>query len=75
VIPENIMSVDLELPEIRTWARAELSGYTDSEVDRIICEWSSADSTRRELHWLNKRSAGEDHVSRQHEHQRDPIPC
>jgi hypothetical protein len=53
-MPENIMSVDLELPEIRAWARAELSGYADVEVDRIISEWSSADSTRRELHWLEQ---------------------
>jgi hypothetical protein len=48
------MSIDLELPEIRTWARAELSGYTDGEVDRVIGEWSSVESTCRELHWLEQ---------------------
>jgi hypothetical protein len=45
-----MMSIDLELPEIRAWARAELAGYTDSEVARVIHEWSSAESTRFELH-------------------------
>ena len=49
---EIIVDVDMELPEIRAWARAELSGYTDGQVDRVICKWNRADSTRRELRWL-----------------------
>jgi hypothetical protein len=49
-----MMSIDLELPEIRAWARAELAGYTDGEVARVIREWSRAESTRLELHWLEQ---------------------
>ena len=30
------MSIDQELPEITAWARAELAGYTDGEVARVI---------------------------------------
>jgi hypothetical protein len=44
--------MDLELPEVRAWARAELSGYTDGDIDRVIREWSSAPRTRCELLWL-----------------------
>jgi hypothetical protein len=51
---EIIMDVDVELPEVRAWARAELSGYTDGQVDRVICKWNRADSTRRELRWLEQ---------------------
>jgi hypothetical protein len=51
---EIIMGVDVELPEISAWAHAELSGYTDGQVDRVIRKWNSADSTRRELRWLEQ---------------------
>jgi hypothetical protein len=49
-----MMSIDLELPEITAWARAELAGYTDGEVARVIREWSRAESTRLELLWLEQ---------------------
>jgi hypothetical protein len=44
--------MELELPEIRAWARAELSAYSDGEIDRVIREWSSTARTRCELLWL-----------------------
>jgi hypothetical protein len=44
--------MDLELPEIRAWARAEFPDYTDEDIDRIIREWSSVPRTRDELLWL-----------------------
>ena len=40
------MSIDLELPEITAWARAELADYTDGEVARVIREWSRVDPPR-----------------------------
>jgi hypothetical protein len=46
------MAVDMELPEIRAWARRELPGYAGGELDGVIREWSSADGTRRELLWF-----------------------
>jgi hypothetical protein len=51
------MCIDLELPEIRAWARAELSTYTDREIDRVIQEWSRAPRTRSELLWLERTLA------------------
>jgi hypothetical protein len=42
------------MPKIRAWARDELSGYSDVEIDRIIREWSRTPRTRGELLWLER---------------------
>jgi hypothetical protein len=46
------VTVDVDLPEIRAWARLELPGCTDNQVDGVVDEWASVDATRRELLWL-----------------------
>jgi hypothetical protein len=52
-----MMCTELELPEIRAWARAELPAYSNREIDQVIQEWSSAPRTRGELCWLERALA------------------
>jgi hypothetical protein len=51
------MCADLELPEIRAWARSVRPAYSDGEIERVIREWSRAPRTRRELVWLERTLA------------------
>jgi hypothetical protein len=51
-VEQQTVSTELEFPEIRAWARAELPRHSEGEIDRIIREWSRTPRTRRELYWL-----------------------
>jgi hypothetical protein len=50
-VEQGTVSVQLQLPEIRAWARRSFPA-TAGEIDSIIREWSRAGRTRSELYWL-----------------------
>jgi hypothetical protein len=54
---ELINCAELKLPAIRAWARAELSAFSDGEIETVLREWCRTPRTRGELVWLERTLA------------------
>ena len=48
----QIESTQVQLPEVWAWAHRELAGYSDAEIDEVLCQWCSAPKTRSNLLWM-----------------------
>ena len=46
------VSIQVQLPEVWAWAHRELPGYSDAQIDEVLCEWCSAPKSRSNLLWM-----------------------
>ena len=46
------VSIQVQLPEVWAWAHRELPGYSDAQIDQVLCQWCNAPTSRSNLLWM-----------------------